>query len=550
MRTKKNISVLLCILTLGFNHCSTDLSKDTRTVFNYNEHAGITSLDPAMANNTENIWPVNQLFNGLVQLNDSLDIKPCISKSWTIAADGLEYQFLINTKIQFHHNACFNNRLTRNITASDVAYSFNRLNNPAASAALSYVSNINILKHGGYQVINDSIIIIHLIKPNTSFLKLLTMAFFSIIPKEAVEYYGTEWRRNPVGTGPFMFKYWEEGTKLVLHKNSQYFEFENNSRLPYLDAVTISFVKDKETAFMEFITGKHDMLSGADAFNINEVLDAQGQLKAKYQPNINLQKAPYLKVDYLGFLIDTSISIVKQSPTKLKKIRQAINYAIDRKKIIKNFRNNIGTPALGGFIPKGFACYDFTIGYNYNPQKCQALLAEAGFENGKKLPTITLQSTENYIEQLEYIQAQLAEQHIAIKINIEKSPVLRQMVNNNQSVFFKKSWIADYADEENALMLFYSAFASPQGSNYTHYKNPLFDSIYLKSLETIDISKKYQYYKQLDKMLIDDAPCVILYYDEVIRLVQKNIENLKPNPMNLLNLKRVKKTFKNYKHEE
>ncbi len=538
------IFLLVGVLTTTCNSSKT--GQDNRTVFNYNEMAGVSSLDPVMASNTENIWPVNQLFNGLVQMNDSLTVVPCIAKKWFISDDGLTYTFILRKDVHFHNNKCFDNEKGRTVTAKDFVYSFNRLYDPKVSGALSYVNNIDRSEktnYKGFSAINDTTLSIYLKEPFSAFLSTLTMSFFSVIPYEAIEVYGQDFRRNPVGTGPFTFKMWDEGTKLVLLKNENYFEFDGSYRLPYLDAVTVSFVKDRETAFMELLNGKYDMLSGADAFNINEVLDKTGNLQPTYGRKFNLQKQTYLKTDYLGILVDENIDIVKKSPLRIKALRKAINYGFDRVKMVKYFRNNIGYPATSGFIPNGLPAFNANVtkGYTYNPEKVRQLLIEAGYPDGKNMPEITLHTTEAYLEQLEFIQSQLAENNIQVKISVDKSSVLRQAVGSCEYNFFKKSWVADYADEENCLSLFYSKNFTPIGSNYTHYKNPEFDVLFEKAIKEQNRDVQKVLYQQMDQMLIDDAPVVPLYYDQVIRLVHKNISDLATNPMNLLNLKLVKK---------
>ena len=149
--------------------------------------------------------------------------------------------------------------------------------------------------------------------------------------------------------------------------------------------------------------------------------------------------------------------------------------------------------------------------------------------------------TDIYKEQVEFIQSQLAENNIKVQINIEKVSVLRQAVNNCEYLLFKKSWVADYADEENFMSLFYSRNFSPQGVNYSHYKNPLFDKAYEEVQKENNVTKKTALYQKMDSLVTDDAPFIALYYDQAVRLVRKNIYNLTTNPMNLLNLKAVKK---------
>jgi len=540
--------ILFAFVTLT-NCGGGDKKEDSRTVFNYNEMGGISSLDPAASSNFENIWAVNQLFNGLVQMSDSLKVLPSIAKNWSISEDGLVYTFNLRNDVFFHDHDVFDGGKGRKVTAKDFVYSFNRLYDSKVSSAVTLLYNIdkeNKNTTNGFVATNDSTFSIYLKKPFSPFLGILTMKYFSVVPKEAIEHYKEEFRRNPIGTGPFKYKYWEEGTRLVMHKNPNYFEFEGANRLPYLDAVSVSFIKEKESAFMQFLKGDIDMLSGIDAFNPSEVLDADGKLKAFYKEKFTMQTQPYIKTDYIGILIDESMDKVKNSPLKQKALRKAINYAFDREKLIKYFHNNIGAPASAGFIPAGLSSYNpkKVKGYYYNPDKVNQLLTEAGYPNGKGLPDITLHTTDNFIEIVEFIQGQLSESNIKLKISIENATVLKTGVAKNEFNMFKKSWIGDYADEENFMSLFYSKNFSPEGFNYTHYKNPDFDRLFEKANSEQNDSIKISLYQQMDQMVIDDAPIIPLYYDQIIRLVKPNISNLSTNPMNLLNLKTVKKENK------
>lgn len=538
---------LICILILLLvSACGNQQKvKDLRTVFNYNEMNGLSSLDPAAANNFENICPVNQLFNGLLQMDDSLNIVPCIATTYTISEDGRIYNFTLRNDVTFHDNVCFSDGKGRKVIANDFVFSFQRLFDSRVSAASSLMDNIDdsrVTGHSGFEALNDTTLRIRLKNPFSAFLSILTMKFFSVIPSEAVQYYKLDFSRNPVGTGPFVFKIWDEGTKLILLKNKNYFEFdENNVRLPYLDAVTVSFIKDRETAFMELLNHKFDMLSGADAFNTNEVLDKEGNLRDLYQKKFYLQKQTYLKTDYIGILVDENIAIVKNSPLRLKAVRQAINYAFDRGKLVKYLRNNLGVAAHAGFIPKGLKSYDPELvkGYYYDPNKVKKLLAEAGFPEGKGLPEVTIHATDNYKEQAEFIQSQLAENKIKVQISVEKPGILRQAVNNSEYNLFKKSWFSDYADEENFMSLFYSKNFAPKGVNFFHYKNKEFDTAFEMALNEKDEQKKILLYQQMDRLIIEDAPIIPLFYDQVVKIVSHGITGLGSNSMNLLNLKTV-----------
>jgi peptide/nickel transport system substrate-binding protein len=211
--------------------------------------------------------------------------------------------------------------------------------------------------------------------------------------------------------------------------------------------------------------------------------------------------------------------------------------------MVKYLRKNLGLPATAGFIPPGLPSFNETIvkGYDYNPEKVKELLLQAGYPDGKGLPDISLATTEQYLELAEYIQSQLAEFGITIKIDVQKATVLTDAIANSKINFFRKSWVCDYPDKENFLSLFYSKNWSPKGFNYTHYNNPLFDLLYEKSQSELNDTIRNDYYQKMDQLLMDNAPVVPLYYDEVVRLVQNNISGLSSNSMNLLSLKKTKK---------
>lgn len=540
-----NLRLLSLSLLLLLASCSGDPEKvsDDRTVFKYNEMGGITSLDPAAARTFENIWAVGQLYNGLVQMSDQLAVEPCIARSWEISKDGKTYTFHLHNTVFFHDNEFFEDGKGRKVSSEDFVYTFNRLLDPKVSSATSLLAYVDNTDQKGFDAPDDTTFIIRLQKPFTPFLGILTMKYFSVVPREAVERYGEDFRRNPVGTGPFTFKMWEEGSKLVFTKNENYFEYEGTARLPYLDAVSISFIKDRETSFLNFLKGDFDMVSGVDAINTDEVLTEDGKLKKEYEEKITMQTQPFLKTDYLGFFIDEKMAVVKDSPLKIKAIRQAINYGFDRKKMVRYLRKNLGYAATAGFIPSGLPSFDEkkVKGYDYNPDKVKELLFLAGFPDGKGLPEISLATTEQYLELAEYIQSQLSEFGIKMKIDVQKASVLSQAIAESKVNFFRKSWVADYPDEENFLSLFYSKNWSPSGFNYTHYYNPQFDLLFEKSQEEQNDSIRHEYYRQMDQILIDNAPIVPLYYDQVVRLVQKNISGLTSNSMNMLSLKKVKK---------
>jgi len=533
---------LFTFLVLLFFSCKNQNTESSKNVFRYNESKGISTLDPAFAKSQVLIWPTNQLFNGLLQMDNKLKIQPCIAKYWEVLESGEVYRFTLRNDVYFHNHSIFKDGKGRKVTAKDFEYSLNRIIDSETASPGAWIFN-NVTKDG-IKAINDSVLKIELKNPFPAFTGLLTMQYCSVVPKEAIDYYGVDFRNNPIGTGPFMFKLWKEGEKLVLVKNPDYFETDSaNNPLPYLDAIAITFINDKQSEFLEFLKGNIDFISGLSPANKDELITKNGNLNPKYSGKIKMINQPYLNTEYLGFLLDPSEIKNSSSPVLNKKVREAINYGFDRVKMMKYLRNNIGEPANYGFIPKGLPSFsENQIAYKFNPDKTRNLLKEAGYPEGRGLPTITLTTTSDYLDLCEYIQQQLSQFGINIEIDVSTGATFRDMVANSKIEFFRGSWIADYPDAENYLALFYSKNFSPGGPNYTHYSNPKFDLLYEQAmLETNDI-KRHSIYQEMNQLLSNDAVVVPLYYDEVIRFVNNNVLGLESNPMNLLILKNVQKT--------
>ena len=430
--------------------------------------------------------------------------------------------FFLRNDVYFHNHELLEEN--RRVVASDFTYSFNRLKSKVLASPGSWVlSNTE-----SYHAINDSTFEIQLKNPFPPFLGLLSMQYCSVVPKEIVE--NTNFREYPIGTGPFHFQYWKEGVKLVFRKNENYFEKENGEQLPFLDAVAISLIKDKQAAFMEFLKGDLDFISGIDASYKDEVLCKDGTLNKKYKGKIILNTQPYLNTEYLGFLMEDALPL---------QIRQAINYGFDRKKMLKYIRNNIGTPALQGFVPKGLPSFSESLkGYNYNPEKAKQLILESNFDLNTE---IILSTTSSYLDLCEYIQHALSEIGVKVRIDVNPPSTHRQMVATSKLTFFRGSWIADYADAENYLALFYSKNFCPSGPNYTHFKNTKFDNLYEKASQETNDSIRHELYIEMDELIIQEAVIVPLYYDRILRFTQLNISGFNSNAMNLLDLKRVRK---------
>jgi ABC-type transport system substrate-binding protein len=541
MKVKRNYikTGWAAVIVIQLMGCYNKRNSETN-IFHYNEFNGISSLDPAFAKSQSVMWSAHQLFNTLVEIDDSLHIIPSVAKSWDISDDKTVYTFHLRNDVFFHNDAAFPSSKGRQLVAEDVVYSLSRILDKQVASPGSWIFNRKVDSIQPFKAIDDSTFQLKLLRPYNPILGIISMQYCSIVPKEAVEKYGTDFRRHPVGSGPFQFIDWEEGQALILKRNENYFEKDSNgNRLPYLDGVKVSFYESKATEFLLFRQKQLDFINDIEASFKDEVLTKKGTLRKDWEGKIELQVNPYLNIEYLGILVDSTNELMKNSPMLSKKIRQAINYGFDRRKMVLYLRNSLGTPAESGFVPIGLPSFDSAIvkGYYYDPQKSKQLLKEAGFPDGKGLPGIKLLTIPIYADMANFIAKQLEESGIPVQVDVIQKSLLLQMTSNSTASFFRGSWIADYPDAENYLSVFYSK--NPAPPNYTRYKSTAFDAVFEKAITETNDSIRYKLYQQADQIMMDDAPVVPLWYDKVVRLVQPNVSGFPPNALNLLELRRV-----------
>ncbi|MBI3139923.1 MAG: ABC transporter substrate-binding protein [Sphingobacteriales bacterium] len=527
----------LCFLWLFTGSCYNKQGREGN-IFHYNEFSGIPTLDPAFAKSQATMWPAHQLFNTLVEIDDSLHIVPSLAKSWEISADRLVYTFHLRTDVFFHDDPAFTAGKGRRMGAADVQYSLGRITDKQVASPGAWIFSRKTDTLQPFLAVDDSTFQLKLLRPYNPILGILSMQYCSILPREAVEKYGADFRRHPVGTGPFRLVAWEEGQALVLKKNERYFEKDSTgNRLPYLGGVKVTFYDSKATEFLLFRQKELDFINDIEASFKDEVLTKRGTLRKEWEGKIRLIAGPYLNIEYLGILMDTTNERVRNAAIRFKKVRQAINYGFDRRKMILYLRNSLGTPAESGFVPLGLPSFDSAAvkGYHYDPVRTKQLLAEAGFPGGKGMPLIKLLTIAIYADMANFIAKQLEESGIPVQVEVVQKSLLLDMTSNSRAVFFRGSWIADYPDAENYLSVFYSK--NPAPPNYTRYHNPAFDALFEKAITETNDSIRYTLYRQADQLMINDAPVVPLWYDKAVRLVQPGVKNFRANALNLLELR-------------
>ena len=544
----------LVALALAGCHDAARPAADERRVFRYNQPEALSSLDPAFARNQANSWAVSQLFNGLMELDSTLLPVPALARRYSISPDGRTYTFVLRPGVRFHDSDVFAGGKGRQVQAQDFVYSFKRILDAATASSGGWIFRGKVLEKPdgsisdtAFVAANDSTLRIHLKEPFIPFLGILTMPYAYVVPHEAVAQYGKDFREHPVGTGPFRFKLWDEGNVLLYERNPDYWRADRQGRpLPYLDAVAVSFLPDRKTEFLTFMQGKLDFLSGIRAGSRDLIMHPDGTIREDFKGKFTVQKAPYLNTEYLGIQLDSANLIGEQAvqgrALRDKRVRQALNYALNKPEMLTYLLNRVGHAGTSGFVPTALPSFSEkeVPGYTYQPQKARQLLRAAGYGPQRPLK-LRLSTVLERKEIGEYLQKQWANVGVQVQIDINQSAAQQDLVDNGRVAFFAKSWLGDYPDAENYLALFYSPNFSPAGPDKTHFKNAAYDRLYDQARRTQDVAKRTALYQAMDRIVVEESPVISLYYDEVVRLTQNNVRGLTPNPMNQLLLERVRK---------
>jgi peptide/nickel transport system substrate-binding protein len=546
------------------NHGATEAKGGVYTggVMRMNEVEAFRSLNPIAVNEITSFHIGSQLFEGLVKFNQNdLSLQPAIASRWDINQDQTEWTFHLRPNVMFHPDPCFADGKGRALTASDVKFCFDKLctadpnnaqfdvtfKNRVVGANESFDASKTGKSPGvsGIKATNDSTLVITLKSPFAGFLNVLAMPGCWVYPKEASDKYGIDLRTHPVGTGPFLLETMKEGEVLIMKKNPDYYGVDKDgNKLPYLDGVKFSFIREKKAEILEFKSGNLDMVYRLPVEIFHEIMGDLENAKDR-KTDFQIINSPALNTSCIGFNC-TAAAFNK------KEVRLAFNYAIDRHRIADFTIQGEGTSADYGIVPyvKSFedAGYNFKgiKGYTFDPVKAKNYLKQAGYPDGKGFPKVTLQINsgggDRNILVAEVIQKMLKE-NLNIDVDINTTPLSEHIESmiSGKSDMFRFSWVADYPEPETFLTLFYGKHVPSNPSeksfiNYFRFKNEKFDALFEESFKESDKAKRFAILSQAEQIVLDEAPFMPIFYDENFRLEQLNVRNFPENAMNYMDL--------------
>lgn len=501
-----------------------------------------------------------QIYDGLVKLNSrDLLVVPAIATKWEVDTSGLLYTFHLRKNVFFQDDPCFPDGKGRKLTADDFKYSMEALCTASpdnVTFPITFKGNVDGAdeyyeqsKKGkpssdlkGVKVINDSTLQIKLVKRNPVFLDMLAGPAGFVIAKEALEKYG---KSVHMGTGPFVYDAASDSNRIILTRNPNYYKFDSlGNQLPFADSVIITFISNKLEEFKAFQKGKIDYIKGVPSSQVDKMVEEQISDFQHKPPKYVLSRVPEMSTQYYSFNLT-------KAPFNDVRVRKAFSYAIDRKKIIDDvLEGEAFAPGIHGITPPSFVGYpqDSIIGDTLNIELAKQLLSEAGFKDGKDFPNVTLELNSgggvNTTVAVE-IQKELLN-HLGVNINFNTVSFGKKLQDEHYGKFdmIRSGWIADYPSPSDFLMLFYGGNipdSANQSSYYnvTRYRNSEFDHIFDLGRTSANKKQAYKYYMRAEQMVMNDAPIIVLWYDQNYSLTRWAVKDLYPNPMNYLDLSNV-----------
>lgn len=535
----------------------TNQSEKSGGTFTMAENVEIKTLYPHSITSVAEALITSQIHESLLRLDaKTLEVIPGLAAKWEVSEDGKLITFHLSKQARFQDDACYPEGKGPEITSNDIKYSlellstesvdnfqFNSILKDRLIGANEYF-NKKSASITGIKIIDDKTFSLALINPSHSFLKQLTNPSASIVSEIAIKAYGKDLK---TGAGPFMYDKSSSKENIVLVKNPNYYlKDEDGNSLPYLDSVILQILPSIEDGLALFEKEKIDLINTLPSLRVKDVVEKNIKEFVSNPPKSLLQREPEMISQYYVFN-------TKQKPFDNVKVRQAINFAINREKLVDNVLQGqaIGA-AIYGITPNTFKDYDIKKinGYALDVEKAKKLLSEAGYPNGANFPEVRVLinsgNSRNSSVAVE-LQKQLKD-NLNIDVIFESLPSIQKLELQMQgkSDLFRDAWIADFSSPESFLSLFVgdnvplesNAISYP---NTARYQNADYDLNFKKGRDSNIKDTSYAYFMKAEQILINDAAIIPLWYEGSYRLLSNNVKNLNLNAMRYYDLT---KTYK------
>lgn len=465
------------------------------------------TLDPHVTTDATSAQIIVEVFGGLVTIDPELEIVPDLAESWDVSQDGTVYTFRIRPDAKFHDGS--------QVTAHDVKWSLERATNPLTESPVAdqYLGDIvgveeklegDATSISGVRVIDDLTIEITIDEAKSYFLAKLTYPTAFVLDRENVEDSPRDWFREPNGTGPFRLQEYRVGETLVLGRNENF-----HLGAPMLEEVEL--ILSGGTSMLMYENDEIHV-AGVGLADLDRLNDPSNEL----YPELKTAPASF-SVNYIGLNVN-------EPPLDDVKVRQALNYAIDKQEIASIVLGDLVEPA-DGILPPNFPGYSEGVtGYTYDPERARQLLAESKYgDDLENIPPITITTPGSFGANVSLdmeVILQMWERNLGITAEFQQTEFATFLKDLHKGRFqmFDIGWIADYPDPENFLDIL---FHSESSNNHTHYSNSEVDDLLMRARVETDTLARYALYNEAEQMILDDAPWVPLWFDGESKLLVK-----------------------------
>ena len=515
-------------------------------VMRINSIEDYTSLFPVFVNDVYSTHIAGNVYEGLFRFDQkTLETKPSLAESFTIDNTKKIYTFQLRKGVKFHDDECFPDGKGREMNAQDFKYCLDYAcsiheSNKWSSLFRDVILGVTDYQNGkandvkGIKVIDNHTLEITLEDPTSSLIDMLALLSAVVYPKEAVEHYGYDGMNNHmVGTGPFIATTIENGNKVEFKKNKDYWRTDEfGNKLPFLNQIEISFIKDKKEELDAFKNDQLDMVWGLPVEEIPNIMGTLQEAKEGKNKAFEVQSINSLNIQYYGFRFTNEVF-------NDLNVRKAFNYAIDRDSLVEFVLDGEGVPAHNGFVPPltGYP-FESVKGFDYDPDLAKSLMAKSGYINGKGFPQTTLYLNKSggvNVKIAEFI-TEMLKSNLGVNVNLETMPIseLYPKVEAGELDFWRFGWIADYPDPATFLNLFHSSNLGESiegGNNYFNYSSENYDELFERAMKEINDEERNKLYAQCDQMVIDEAVVMPIMFTVGIRLINPQIQNFDINEM-------------------
>ncbi|AIY79333.1 peptide ABC transporter substrate-binding protein [Clostridium botulinum] len=533
----KKLCAITLALTLGFSSlvgCGGGASNDPNAqVITYNLNADPKTLDPALSEAVDSATIIVNAFEGLYKLDENNKAIPGIAEKCDVSEDGTVYTFHIRDGVKWSNG--------EPVTANDFEYSWKRVLNPATASGyafqMSYIKGAEAYNQGkgsledvGIKAIDDKTLEVTLAAPCSYFLELTAFTCYLPVNKGTVEANKDTWALNAetyVSNGPFKITKYGMKDEIVLEKNENYYDINNIK----LDKLNVKLVTEDTSAWASFKTGDFDMVDVVPTSEIEGAL-ADGTGK----------NFPLLGTGFYVINVSDSVNAIDPNATKVlqdKRVRKALNLAIDRPSIIKNILKGGQTPATG-FVAQGIKNPD---GSDFADKKyfkaegdleeAKKLLAEAGYPNGEGFPNlVALINPVNPNGDIAQALQDMWKTNLGINVELQSQEwkVFQTTRTAKQYEVAFHSWVGDYIDP----MTFLDMWESTSGQNCAGYNNPEYDKLIRAAKVEQDQTKRFEMLHQAEDILMEDMPIIPLNYQVKTKGIKDYVKGVNVSPLGFI----------------